>query len=250
LVQAALVLLQQKSPHLRKRVTDVHIQEGIVVRPPCRFEQIHVDQHPNLTVLLDVAHNPPAIQLLLYKLQSQYPQVKKRLIIGFSADKDIRQCASILLHNSNDNYDTISVDRLHIVEAAHPRAAKLEDILNADPRLHQCQYDINNRSVTHQVQRALQQISNNTNDNDKNNSNEEEEEEMIVICGSVFLMAEAREALGYDEPRDSKYIAQVAGMNLRFGQENFANMGDPEQKQNQPPSSSTPDTSNTTALAT
>ena len=53
--------------------------------------------------------------------------------------------------------------------------------------------------------------------------------EMVVVCGSVFLMAEAREALGYDEPRDSEYIAEVAGANLRYGQENFADT-DPDAK--------------------
>ena len=40
-------------------------------------------------------------------------------------------------------------------------------------------------------------------------------------------MAEAREALGFDEPRDSDYIAEVAGAHLRHGQEVFANT-DPE----------------------
>jgi hypothetical protein len=36
-------------------------------------------------------------------------------------------------------------------------------------------------------------------------------------------MSEAREAIGIDEPRDSKYIAEVAGSGVRSGQENFGN---------------------------
>ena len=40
-------------------------------------------------------------------------------------------------------------------------------------------------------------------------------------------MSEAREALGIDEPRDSTYIAEVAGSGMRSGQENFGNT-DPE----------------------
>ena len=43
--------------------------------------------------------------------------------------------------------------------------------------------------------------------------------EILVVCGSVFIMAEAREALGFDEPRDSDYIAEVAGAGVRHGQE-------------------------------
>ena len=42
-------------------------------------------------------------------------------------------------------------------------------------------------------------------------------------------MAEARETLGIEEPRDSKYIAEVAGANLRHGQEFFGN-SDPEKE--------------------
>ena len=40
-------------------------------------------------------------------------------------------------------------------------------------------------------------------------------------------MGEAREALGYDEPRDSPYIAQVAGAGVRNSQENFGNSSSP-----------------------
>ena len=36
-------------------------------------------------------------------------------------------------------------------------------------------------------------------------------------------MSEAREALNFEEPRDSQYVAEVAGCNLRHGQENFGN---------------------------
>jgi hypothetical protein len=38
-------------------------------------------------------------------------------------------------------------------------------------------------------------------------------------------MADAREALGIVEPRDSEYIAQVSGAGSRAGQENFGNTG-------------------------
>jgi len=44
-----------------------------------------------------------------------------------------------------------------------------------------------------------------------------------VVCGSVFIMSEAREAIGFEEPRDSDYISEVAGINFKNTQENFAN---------------------------
>ena len=50
-----------------------------------------------------------------------------------------------------------------------------------------------------------------------------ERNEVLVICGSVFIMSEAREALGFEEPRDSEYISEMAGAGVRHGQENFGN---------------------------
>jgi dihydrofolate synthase/folylpolyglutamate synthase len=38
-----------------------------------------------------------------------------------------------------------------------------------------------------------------------------------VICGSVFIMADARETVGIVEPRDSAVISEMAGANLRRG---------------------------------
>ena len=61
-------------------------------------------------------------------------------------------------------------------------------------------FDVKDRSITAQVKLALMLA-------EKNN-------EILVVCGSVFLMAEAREALGIQEPRDSKLITSVAGSGL------------------------------------
>jgi dihydrofolate synthase/folylpolyglutamate synthase len=109
---------------------------------------------------------------------------------------------------------------IHLVEAAHPRAAKVEDILSAnEPAFADCQYNLEDTSITKQVLYAMALAK--------------EHGEILVICGSVFLMAEAREALGFEEPRDSEYIAEMAGAGVRHGQENFGNttMDDPRQKQ-------------------
>jgi len=88
-------------------------------------------------------------------------------------------------------------------------------MLEAEPALRSSNFDEENRSITAQVENSLRLA--------------EEKDEMLIVCGSVFLMAEAREAIGIDEPRDSQYIAEVAGANLRHGQEFFADQ-DPEKK--------------------
>ena len=59
--------------------------------------------------------------------------------------------------------------------------------------------------------------------NCKKDKTKETKGEVLIICGSVFLMAEAREAIGINEPRDSNYIAEMAGAGIRHTQENFGN---------------------------
>lgn len=196
---AALLLLQKENPELLNGLTLEQIREGVLVRPPCRFEE--VDQE-DLKVILDVAHNPPAMEYLVAKLKTTYPESSFRFVAGMSSDKDLGQCARLLLKTTHPT-------SIHLVEAAHPRAAKLEDILAAEPSLEESNFDLEDRSITKQVMNAMNLAK--------------KEKEILVVCGSVFLMAEAREALGFDEPRDSEYIAEMAGAGVRQMQENFGN---------------------------
>jgi dihydrofolate synthase / folylpolyglutamate synthase len=46
--------------------------------------------------------------------------------------------------------------------------------------------------------------------------------EVVLVCGTFFIMGEARQALGLHEPMDSKVIAEVAGAHFRASQEAFA----------------------------
>jgi dihydrofolate synthase/folylpolyglutamate synthase len=207
--EAALAILKEDHPNLFESLTDAILEEGTSIRPPCRFEIIELDG--GLTVILDVAHNPPAMEYLLRKLQTTYPDSRFRIVVGMSADKDVGLVGKMLL-------DVVDVDAVHLVEAYHPRAAKLEAILEADPRLEKSNWDSDDRTITSQIKFGMEIAR--------------AQKEILVVCGSVFLMAEAREALGFDEPRDSKYIAEVAGAHLRHGQEVFANTPDVEEKAN------------------
>jgi len=147
--------------------------------------------------VLDVAHNPPAIEQLMKKLDEEHRGRKVRFVVGMSSDKDLKMCAEAILQR-------VEGGQIHLVEALHPRAAKLEVILEAgSDGLSGCHYDMNDRGVAKQTEAALNLAS--ANDDD----------EIIVICGSVFLMASAREACGIVEPRDSDFIAKEAGANLR-----------------------------------
>jgi dihydrofolate synthase / folylpolyglutamate synthase len=202
MAKASLELLKKANPEIMTDLTPEMIHERTSVRPPCRFEEV---TKGDTTVILDVAHNPPAMETLVRKLKATYLTRSIRIVAGMSSDKDLRQCAKTLLSVLNND-----ASRIHLVEAAHPRAAKLDTILKAEPSLTAAaHYDLEDASITKQVENALSLAS--------------ENKEILVVCGSVFLMAEAREALGFEEPRDSDYIAEMAGAGTRHSQENFGN---------------------------
>lgn len=211
IAKAALFLLERSHPDFfGKDLTPDQIEHFTSIRPPCRFEII---QKNNTTVILDVAHNPSAMEYLVYKLKSTYPEASFRFVAGMSSDKDLGQCARALLSVTaiEENISDSKGPRIHLVQAAHPRAASLENIIEAESSLETAAYyDFEDRSITKQVLHALDM----TKDND---------DEILVVCGSVFLMAETREALGIDEPRDSDYITEMAGAGIRHNQENFGN---------------------------
>ena len=226
MAKAALILLQfhlaQKSIERGEQpviITPEEMEEGVKVRPPCRFEEMDVDvileglqsEMKSVRVILDVAHNPQAMEYLISKLSTTYPSNNVRMVVGMSSDKDLKRCTDIILNYVGD------ASKLHLVSASHPRAASVDALLECNPVLKSAYYcnniddlqnnEENQSSVAIQVRRALDLAAFN--------------DEMLVVCGSVFIMADAREELGIDEPRDSGVIAAVAGAGLRSSQENF-----------------------------
>ena len=226
---AALILLQfelakkLQGEGLAKIITHDQIEEGVKIRPPCRFEEFEIPttieddngttKQTVVKVILDVAHNPQAMDYLIAKLNTNYPNSNQRIVVGMSADKDLKYCTELLLsHVSHPN-------KLHLVEASHPRAASIASILEANHKLNESYFKKQQMSdnlhedrrdassVATQVRNALQLAAMN--------------DELLVICGSVFIMADAREELGIVEPRDSEVIAEVAGAGMRNSQENF-----------------------------
>ena len=111
---------------------DGQVREGTSLRPSCRFEEIDVPAPEStgkgtgrsVRVVLDVAHNPDAMTHLVSKLRSSYPNRPLRIVAGFSSDKDLSKCGSAVLSAADGD-----PSRVHLVEASHPRAAGLEEIL-------------------------------------------------------------------------------------------------------------------------
>jgi dihydrofolate synthase/folylpolyglutamate synthase len=174
------------------------IQNALSSRPPCRFQVLHLvrpnSKERKVTIVLDVAHNEPAICRLVNLLKKRFPTQTYRFVCGFSADKDLPKVIQ-LVQSATPNKDYI-----HLVKAKHPRGASLEEInTGLDVPFETI------ASVSDGVEDALATAR---------ESQEEEEEQIVVVCGSVFLMSEARQALGFREPVDSAGLNDVAGSYL------------------------------------
>lgn len=211
IAQAAFHLLRQTSIRDETlHISEQHIVEGTSIRPPCRFETFHIRHHNrnDVTVILDIAHNPPALKLLIYKLHKTFPYKQFRFVVGLSSDKDIMEFGNILVTEGLKNNTS---EQIHLVEAAsNPRAATMEKVFSVCPALRDVTYNRcdEDKSIHAQVQSALTLAS--------------VREEIVVVCGTVFIMSDVRQALGLNEPCDSKYITSAFGFNYTNIQENFA----------------------------
>lgn len=196
------------------------VASALESRPPCRFQVFHIVR-PNsterkVTIVLDVAHNPPAIERLVDLLRKRFPDKKYRFVCGFSADKDIRRVVSAIAqackHNATDDERSdkaLLQQRIHLVKANNPRGASLDEVnhaLTAGSANH-------DEDVWTRPFEAIASIEDGVNAAVAA-ARASADDEVVVVCGSVFLMAEARQALGFKEPIDSPALNSVAGAHL------------------------------------
>ena len=83
---------------IKAALNRVEVWKAIDIRPPCRFELHRIThEHGTTEVVFDIAHNVDAIEALVKKLKSRYQHNKFRVVLGMSADKDVRECLKALL---------------------------------------------------------------------------------------------------------------------------------------------------------
>jgi dihydrofolate synthase / folylpolyglutamate synthase len=233
LATAAALLLPTTRPHLV--VPTAALVKAMQLRPPCRFEvltahatpaaaaassdQQQQQQQQPVTVVLDVAHNPPAMARLLHKLRNSLPQPARfRFVLGLSRDKDCAACLAQVLQALQGRPDAV-----HFVAAAHPRATPVTELVAAFealvaaqlPELRNWRYSWpfaaaatgSDSNVRAGVAEALQAAAAANTAVSSSSSSTTDAPEVVVVCGSVFLMADARQELGFNEPqvRSSAY---------------------------------------------
>lgn len=89
LAAAALILLHH---HHDWEAPSESLLFQLLLRPPCRWEVRTPAVRPDVRVVMDVAHNAPAIEALLQRVASCFPSQAISVVYGASRDKDIREC--------------------------------------------------------------------------------------------------------------------------------------------------------------
>ncbi|HEY3117347.1 MAG TPA: folylpolyglutamate synthase/dihydrofolate synthase family protein [Chloroflexota bacterium] len=130
-------------------------------------------------IVIDGAHNVESAQRLNEALSEEFGDRPLRYVVGIATDKDISGILRAL--------SSARVREVIATQSAHPRAASAYDIGATANLLG------NLVSIASSVAEAL--------DLAKEHS---AEDELIVVTGSLHVVAEAREALGLAEPSDER----------------------------------------------
>ena len=145
-------------------------------------------------VYLDVGHNPAGMEKALHVLKTRHAGCDVRVVCGFSKAKSIA-----------DNIAEVvkTAQRVHFVSANHFRALRFkeykelyqdglrESIANYDSIMDEVPDEGN---VRQGILRAFEQ------------SAKSGKKEILVITGSVFIMEEVRDVLGFDDLKDPPEI--------------------------------------------
>jgi dihydrofolate synthase / folylpolyglutamate synthase len=142
------------------------------MRPACRFEKMG-------EVIFDVAHNPDAIFHLLQALHTFFPKRQLRFLVGFSSDKDYAFCLRLLSDVAT---------HIHLVQAPQARAASVHALSAAMDAIHAPSYSIHDAMIDGVKEAYASAL---------------ERGELLIIAGSFYIMADAKEALGMHMTRDS-----------------------------------------------
>jgi dihydrofolate synthase/folylpolyglutamate synthase len=130
-------------------------------------------------IVVDSAHNHDSVAKLLLALGDSFVYQHLTLILGFSSDKDIESMVRILIP---------AADQVIITRANHYRAADPNEVLQIAARYAQ---DMNHLSVAPDVATALARARSGAKKGD-----------LICVTGSLFVVADAREAAGLGQHED------------------------------------------------
>ncbi len=149
---------------------DIYSYDGLENTPPCRFE-VFVEN--NNSIILDVAHNPAALEALVVRLEGHFPG-KQAFLIAFSSDKEVEAMLELLIKKASF---------LYLTKASHTRA--LAPSLVAEYLKKRGYYAY---IVEEDIKKCFERGR---------------REEVLVVTGTFYIMKEVRQALNIEEEKDS-----------------------------------------------
>ncbi|HEV8050996.1 MAG TPA: Mur ligase family protein [Parachlamydiaceae bacterium] len=169
-------------------VKEDYIEEGLQALPPCRLETFTKDDLNKLgfsnplpeAVILDVAHNPEGLTQLLKAVRKRYGDFPLRFVIGLSSNKDVQSCLSVVKDEGV---------AFHLIEGCNERA--VPNVKLADDLRHlglENERIVIEPSISAAITNAVALAGQNN--------------ELVIVCGTFFIMSQARQALGINESQD------------------------------------------------
>jgi dihydrofolate synthase / folylpolyglutamate synthase len=157
---------------------------GLNALPPCRLQTFSEKELVAAgfskplpkAIILDVAHNPDGMRHLLKAIRHRYAKDPLRFVLGLSSNKDIAGCLNAMKEEAS---------AFHLVEAANDRAAPKEQLAKELSKLG-VEKVFCEQNISAAIGNAIKQATN----------------EVVIVCGTFFIMDEARRALGIEEPQD------------------------------------------------
>ncbi len=166
-------------------ITPQAMTRAVAERPICRFE---IHEINGTRIVIDTAHNPPALAALIKALKARFFVPKFRFIVGFSREKDHNKCFDEMIPFA---------EHIHLIEPEHERIVGVDALYQIcmNKKFDQVSKD---REISLAFHRALHE-----------SQAVNEGEQVIVITGSFFIMPSVKKFL----QKASKNLHDVTPVN-------------------------------------
>jgi len=145
---------------------------------------ILISQYPNISIVLDGAHNPTKMKVFLTTLKKLYPKQRKIFVVGFKFDKDIKK----MLRQITKLADILIITQFHgKTDISANASTNTKTILEDIKRLRY--YDIKKVIVENDSRKAFDKSLNILISQYPNIP------AIIVVTGSLYLVGEVRSYL-------------------------------------------------------
>lgn len=152
-------------------IEKVAIKQALMAVPPCRFERCRSPE--GVDVIFDVAHNPVGLQRLSYLIHELWGDRRCHAVIAISATKELESCLAPLQRVVSRWYPVAADNGRSYPPSSIAAALERQGVAGENIALH---VDIS-AATAYALASAV------------------EEKAPLLICGSFFIMAQARRSL-------------------------------------------------------